>query len=241
MNLENKVVLITGANRGIGQAIVAQLLQRGVKKIYAAARDVSTLPDFNDQRIENMTLDITRPEQVAQAAQHARDIDILINNAGVAAFTSLLDGPNDLLKRDMDTNYYGTLAMVREFVPVLETKKGSAIVNVVTIGAFVNFPILGGYCASKAALFSLSQGIRIELAPKGIHVHTVNPGPIDTDMAKYFPGDKPSAASTAENILLALEKGEADIFPDETGQQMIGAWKNDYRDLEKMVADMHHG
>jgi len=240
MNLENKIILITGANRGMGKALVAQLLTRGVKKIYAAARDTNSLPNLNDSRVENIMLDITQPTQVAQAAKHANDIDILINNAGVAAFTSLLDGPTDLLQQDMDTNYYGTLAMVREFAPVLETKKDSAIVNMVTIGAFVNFPILGGYCASKAALFSLSQGIRIELAPKGIHVHTVNPGPIDTDMAKDFPGDKPSAALTVENILVALEGGVVDIFPDETSQQMIAAWKNDYRDLEKIVSDMHH-
>ncbi len=240
MNLENKTILVTGSNRGIGQAIVAQLLKRGVKKIYAAARDISKLPNFDDERVENITLDITQPEQIKQAAKKANDIDILINNAGVAASASLLDTPIDLIERDMNTNYYGTLSMIREFIPALENKPGGAIVNVVSIVAFASLPALGGYCASKAALFSLSQGIRTELAPKGIQVHTVNPGPIDTDMAKDFQGDKPSALHTAENILLALEADEIDIFPDDMGQHMIATWKNDYRDLEKMFADMHN-
>jgi short-subunit dehydrogenase len=140
----------------------------------------------------------------------------------------------------MNTNYYGTLDMVRAFVPVLETKKDAAIVNVVTIAAFANFPIIGGYSASKSALFSLSQGIRIELSSRGIAVHTVNPGPIDTRLAKEFPTDKADTNVTADNILNALEDGEADIFPDEIGRQMFATWKNDYRDLEAMVSELRH-
>jgi NAD(P)-dependent dehydrogenase (short-subunit alcohol dehydrogenase family) len=143
-------------------------------------------------------VDITKGEQVIAAAENAADVDILINNAGVASFSSILDGPRDLVVRDMNTNYYGTLDMVRAFVPVLETKKGAAIVNIVTIAAFANFPIIGGYSASKAALFSLSQGIRIELASRGIAVHTVNPGPIDTELAKEFPTDKADTNVTEE-------------------------------------------
>ena len=103
-----------------------------------------------------------------------------------------------------------------------------------------DFPIVGGYSSSKSALFSLSQGIRIELAPKGIAVHTVNPGPVDTELAKEFPMDKASPEQTADNILAGLERDEADIFPDEVGQQMFEVWKNDYRDLERMVFDMHN-
>ena len=186
-----------------------------------------------------LTIDITNGAQVDAAANTAADVDLLINNAGVASFSSILDGPRDLVERDMNTNYFGTLDMVRAFVPVLETKKDAAIVNVVTIAAFANFPIVGGYSASKSALFSLSQGIRIELASRGISVHTVNPGPVDTELAKEFPADKVSAESAAENILTGLENDEADIFPDEFGQQMFEVWKHDYRDLERMVFDMH--
>ena len=163
---------------------------------------------------------------------------MLLNNAGVAAFSSIVSGPMDLVTRDMDTNYYGTLNMIREFLPILEQKKNPVIVNMVTIGAFVNFPILGGYCASKAALFSITQGMRIELAPKGIAVHSVNPGPIDTDMAKDFETDKTSPEETAKGILNGLEADIADIFPDPGGEYMFNVWKEDYRGLEKMVAEM---
>ena len=239
MQLSNKTVLVTGANRGIGKALVTALLDRDVKKIYAAARDTAKLPAFNDDRVVALQLDIANIEEVQNAAKVADDIDLLINNAGVAAFTSLLTGPRELIERDMTTNYYGTLDMVREFAPLLENKEDAGIVNLVTIAAFANFPILGGYSASKAALFSLSQGIRVELAAKGISVHTVNPGPIDTDLAKDFPMEKASAADTAENILDGLANNEADIFPDAAGRQMFDVWNNDYRDLENMVLEMH--
>ncbi len=239
MNLNDKTALVTGANRGIGYAVVNALLGRGVKKIYAASRDASKLPDFGDARVVPIELDINDAAQIDNAAEVAGDIDLLINNAGVAAYTSLLTGPRELLERDMQTNYFGTLDMVRAFVPVLEDKQDAAIVNVVTIAAFANFPMLGGYSASKSALFSLSQGIRIELASKGISVHTVNPGPIDTDMARDFPADKASPEETAENILSGIESNEPDIFPDAFGRQLFDVWHNDYRDLEKMVLDMH--
>jgi len=241
MNFNNKVVLVTGANRGIGKELIVALLKRGVKKIYTASRNIDNLPDFGDERTVPLTLDITNQEQISESAKVADDVDVLINNAGIATFTSLLDGPLDLLERDMNTNYYGTLNMIREFVPVLEQKKSSAIVNIVTIGAFVNFPILGGYCASKSALFSLSQGIRIELAPNNIAVHTVNPGPIDTDMAEKFESEKTSPTLTAENIVMALEADEADIFPDPIGKGMFDLWNNNYRDLEAAVYEMQHG
>lgn len=239
MKLNNKTVLVTGANRGIGLAIVKALLGKGVKKIYAAARDSNSLPALHDARIIPITLDITDPAQVNNAASVATDVDLLINNAGVAAFSSLVGGPLDLVERDMRTNYFGTLDMVRAFVPVLESKSDAAIVNVVTIAAFANFPMIGGYSASKSALFSLSQGIRIELASKGIAVHTVNPGPIDTELAKEFPTDKADTDTTASNILAGLESDEADIFPDAQGRQMFDVWKQDYRALEQMVREMH--
>lgn len=238
MNFDDKVVLVTGANRGIGKAIVESLLKRGVKKIYTAARSITKLPDFNDERTVPLTLDITNKDQIETASKTAGDVNILINNAGIASFTSLLDGPLELLEGDMNTNYYGTLNMIRAFLPLLEKNPDSAIVNIVTIGAFVNFPVLGGYCASKSALFSLSQGIRIELAARNIAVHTVNPGPIDTDMAANFNSDKTSPEVTAENTLLALEAGEVDVFPDSIGKGMFELWSHDYRDLEAAVAQM---
>ena len=240
MNIENRTVLITGANRGIGRATVDALLAAGAAKIYAGSRRLDALPDFGDSRVVPLQLDITDPDSVRTAAATAADVDLLINNAGALGMGSVLDASLDSIENDMNVNYYGTLEMVRAFVPALETKPGAALVNVVTIAAFVNFPGLAGYSPSKAALYSLSQGLRIELAPRGTSVHTVNPGPIDTDMAKDLDMDKTSPATAAENIIRGLENDEADIFPDPAAEQMFGVWRGNYRDLEAAVYQMHH-
>ncbi len=241
MNFEKKTVLVSGTNRGIGKALVDALLDKKVHKVYATARQVESLPAYTDTRVVPVALDITNPEQVAEVSELANDVDILVNNAGVASANGFLDGSLELVRYDMDTNYYGTLNMLKAFAPVLKERDISAIVNVVTIGAFANLPMLGGYCASKAALFSLSQAMRIELESDNVTVHTVNPGPIDTDMSKGFDGDKQSAAVTADNIIRSVEAGELDIFPDAASQYMIDVWKNNYQDLEKVMADMNAG
>lgn len=238
MKIENRVVFVSGANRGIGQAIVEELLKNGVKKVYAGTKKPSSLPQWNDNRVVPIELDITNEKMVQAAADKANDVDLLINNAGVASFSSILDGPIENVHKDMNTNFFGSLRMVRTFVPVLEKAGTAAIVNIVTIGAFGSFPIVGGYCASKAALFSMSQATRIELAPKGISVHTVNPGPIDTRMAEEFNSEKTSPEVTAQNIVAGLKADEGDIFPDPGSQYMFEVWKNDYRELEKMIGQM---
>ena len=240
MKLSNKTVLVTGANRGIGRAIVEQLLTKDVNKIYAGARSPESLPDFGDDRVVPVKLDITNAEDVRKAAELASDVDLLINNAGVLAVGSLLSAPLEDVRRDMDVNYYGTLDVIRSFLPGLEARDEAAIANVVTIAAFVNFPGFGGYSASKSALWSLSQGIRIELATRGIAVHTINPGPIDTDMTRDLPFDKTSAEETAVNIVAGIESGDADIFPDAGSRQMFNVWSDDYRQLEQVVSEMHN-
>ncbi len=240
MNLTNKTILVSGANRGIGRATVEALLAEGVKKIYATARNVDDLPDSADERVVALQLDITDAESIANAANIANDVDVLINNAGVLYGGSLLEQADKGIEANFSTNFYGTLNVIREFLPGLESKKDASIVNVVTIAAFVNFPGFGAYSASKAALFSLSQGIRTELAPRGISVHTVNPGPIDTDMTRDIPFDKADVFETGRNIVAGLKNDEADIFPDAASQQMFGVWSGNYRDLERAVYDMHH-
>jgi NAD(P)-dependent dehydrogenase (short-subunit alcohol dehydrogenase family) len=239
MDFKNQTILITGSNRGIGKALVEASLKVGAKKIYAAARDVSSVPDFNDDRVEVIELDITNANHIAKAVELAGDINVLLNNAGVADFNSMLEGPMDRVQRDMDVNYFATLAMMRAFIPVLARNDFSAIVNIASIAAFVNFPMLGGYSASKAALFSATQAARIELASKNISVHSVNPGPIDTDMAAGMEMDKATPEDTAKNIVESLKDGVPDIFPDAQGAGMFELWKDDYRKLEAAVAEMH--
>jgi NAD(P)-dependent dehydrogenase (short-subunit alcohol dehydrogenase family) len=240
MKLNDRNILVTGANRGIGRALVDALLAAGAAKVYAGARRLESLPDFGDSRVQPVQIDITDPASVQAAAEVAADVDLLVNNAGTAQMASVTDAPLATLEADMNVNYYGTLNVIRRFLPTLDARPGAAIVNVVTVAAFVNFPGLGGYSASKAALFSVSQGLRIELAPRGIAVHTVNPGPIDTDMAKDLDMDKSSPETVAANVVRGLEADEADIFPDPAAEQMIGLWKGNYRDLEAAVYDLHH-
>lgn len=237
MELKKRTVFVSGANRGIGRALVEELLKRGVKKIYAGARDVSNIPNFKDKRVMPVTLDITNEQQVEAAAMRAEDIDMLINNAGVLAFESPLNGSMQGIRRDMEVNYYGTLLMMRSFIPVLEGKPDPVLANVVSIAAFVNIPLHGGYCASKAAAFSITQGARTELVSKGIRVHSINPGPIDTDMARGIDMEKTSPEETAKAIVNSIEAEESDIFPDPIGKKMFDIWNNNYRDLEQMVAD----
>lgn len=234
--IKDRIVFVTGANRGIGKALVQALLDHGAKKIYASARDIKKIPDFKDPRVVRVALDITNTAQLEAAAKLAYDTQILINNAGVLSNGSGLSAPFEDLERDMKTNYFGTLAAMRAFLPVLEKSKNAAIANVCSIASFVNFPFIGGYCASKAALFSITQGARLELAAKGIAVHTINPGPIDTDMARDIDMQKTSPEDTAKAIIKGLEAGEPDIFPDAGGRGMFEVWSKNYRDLEASVA-----
>ena len=240
MQFQDKVVFVSGANRGIGKALVEALLKRGVKKVYATARQLSQLPNFNDTRVVPIQLDITNAQQIEAATRDAADTEILINNAGIAEFVNALTAEMATVEKEMNVNYYGTLAMMRAFLPILEAKPAgtTAMANLTSIASFVNFPFLSSYCASKAALFSITQGARIDLAPKGIAVFSVNPGPIDTDMGKALEMEKTSPEETAEGILNGMEANEPDIFPDPHGRGMFSIWKEDYRKLEAVVADM---
>jgi NAD(P)-dependent dehydrogenase (short-subunit alcohol dehydrogenase family) len=214
-DIAGKAALVTGANRGIGLAIVEALLERGVSRVWAGTRRPEALTDLKAShggRLEVLTLDVTRGNEVADAARKATDLDLLVNNAGIANAigTPPTDGAG---RQEFDVNFFGSLAMSQAFTPAL-ARRGGAIVNVVSVAGLVSFPILLSYSASKAALHSLTQGLRAALRGEGIQVFGVYPGPVDTDMAKGIQMEKAPAKDVARAILDGLAAGTEDIFPD---------------------------
>lgn len=216
MDFSLGVALVTGANRGIGNAVVQALVARGVSKIYAGTRNPTSLETGG--RIVPVELDICDKEQVQAAAKRCADVTILINNAGIARMTPLLWGSDDSAAREeMRVNYFGTLGMCRAFAPILKGNGGGVIVNVISLLARVSLPQLGSYAASKAALYSLTQGIRGELAPQGTRVIGVLPGLVDTEMTKRINVPKMTAPEVADAIVDALADSESsDIYPGST-------------------------
>lgn len=237
MKLDNQTILVTGANRGLGEQIVRRLLTRNVKRVYTAARDVDSLPTFNDARVSPITLDITNRAQIASVIQAADDVNILINNAGALAFGSLLTSPYEFIARDLETNYYGLLNMVRGFAPVIE-RNGGAIANVLTLVSFASIAGIGGYSASKAAAWSLTQAIRAELKSKNIPVFGIYPGAVDTEMIASFDMPKTSPQSVAQAIVSGIEAGTEDIFPDPMAEQLGKLWLSNPKGLEQQFATM---
>jgi NAD(P)-dependent dehydrogenase (short-subunit alcohol dehydrogenase family) len=231
-NLSNKIVLVSGANRGIGAATVRELLKTDVKKIYAAARKPQSLPDFGDTRVVPLALDITDEASVKAAATTASDAEVLINNAGTAVFAGFLDSPTELIEGDMNTNYYGTLRVIRAFTPLLTARGSGVIANVVSVVGLTSAPGLAGYSASKAALQSLTQTLRANLKESGVKVLGIYPGPIDTDMARDIPLEKASPEHAAAEIVRGVAAGETYIFPDPVAKQIGALWEKDGRTLD---------
>jgi NAD(P)-dependent dehydrogenase (short-subunit alcohol dehydrogenase family) len=240
MNLQESVALVTGANRGIGKAFVEALVQAGASRIYVTARSIDTLKEvvaIAPERIIPLTLDVTNPAQVDAAAQIAQDVSLLINNAGVLGSGGLFT-PNSVetAQWEMNTNYFGTLAMVRAFAPILKVNAGGAIVNILSVVAVANAPVFSSYSASKAALHSLTQGIRAELAQQGTQVIGVFPGPVDTAMAEAVPMDKIAPIEVAKAALHAVEQGLDDVYPDPVSQHVFSALSTPLKAVEKEFA-----
>jgi NAD(P)-dependent dehydrogenase (short-subunit alcohol dehydrogenase family) len=241
MKIPNATALVTGANRGIGYALTNALLEAGAKKVYATARDMSkleTVTDLDASRVIPIQLDVTNHEQINSISGQAVDVNLLFNNAGVLTFGSILDVSTEAIASQFATNFYGTLNMARAFVPVIEKNQGGAIVNVLTVVALASMPGLSSYSASKAATWSMTQSLRASVAAKGIAVHGVFPGPVDTDMAAGIDMAKTSPADIAAAVLLGIETEQEDIFPDSMSTQLYAAWKQDHKAVEKQFALM---
>lgn len=243
-SIAGKIALVTGANRGIGAAIVDALVAAGAKQVYAAARNLSDLAPLvgrHGGRVSALALDVTDASQVAAAVSSAPDVQLLVNNAGVAA---MMGGPFtdpqwlEAGRKEMDVNYFGTFSVSQAFAPVLARNGGGAIVNLASVASLTNFPMLLAYSVSKAATHSLTQATRMLLAAQGTQVYGVYPGPIDTRMAENIEMPKTSPAECARAIVAGIENGTEDIFPDAMSQGMGAAYLSSPKGLEKQVASM---
>jgi NAD(P)-dependent dehydrogenase (short-subunit alcohol dehydrogenase family) len=223
--------VVTGANRGLGRNLIDALLDAGVDKVYALARDTSQIRE--DARVVPVAFDLLDPDSIAAAAQTAADATLLINNASTAAFADPLAARPEAVREELAVNFDGTFATIRAFVPVLERNGGGQIVNVLSLLALASAPPMAGYSASKAAVHSLTQALRPVLATKGITVHGVYPGGIDTDMLAGIDAPKTPPAEVAAGILEGLEADEEDIFPDPTSQAMSETWWSDPKAFER--------
>jgi NAD(P)-dependent dehydrogenase (short-subunit alcohol dehydrogenase family) len=219
MKIENKTILITGANRGIGRALLDEALRRGAKRVYAATRSPLRHPD---KRVTPLTLDVTNVSQIQQAANEVDTLDVLINNAGVAIYDDLSN--IDVIEQHLAVNFFGLLRVTHAFLPQLKRSKG-AIVNNLSLAGLAALPVIPAYSVSKAAAFNLTQSLRALLASQGVTVHAVVLGPIDTDMNRGFNIPKASPESAAQGIFGGLENGEEDIFPDPASQSISEGWR----------------
>jgi NAD(P)-dependent dehydrogenase (short-subunit alcohol dehydrogenase family) len=246
MKIKGSVALVTGSNRGIGKAYVEALIQKGAKKVYAAMRDVelfkkdhSSFIEEHKGVIEVLTLDVTKEEQVKLATVIASDVNLLVNNAGVATYQGFISAENlEAVRQEMEVNYLGTLSMIRAFSFILKNNGGGAIANILSVASLVNFPMLGSYSASKAALYSLTQGVRAELTEQKTRVFGIYPGPVDTDMAAGVPMEKAPPSEIAKGTFEAMEKGTEDIFIDPFAVQFEKEYKDNPFGYAKQFAEM---
>lgn len=220
MTISDKAVLVTGANRGIGRALIEEALTRDAKRVYAAARQPMTHPDG---RVTPLTLDVTNAAQIRRAVDDVESLDILINNAGLALYDDLSDPT--ALEQQLAVNLFGTYGVTRAFLPLLTRSRG-AIVNVGSVTAFAALPVIPAYSISKAAVFNLTQSLRALLVGQGVSVHAVLAGPVDTDMSRDLDIPKASPESVARAIFDGVQNGEEDIFPDPMAQSMAESWRS---------------
>lgn len=236
MDAKDKNVFITGANRGLGSALVEAALRHGARKVYAAARTPQAPAHARDPRVVVLAVDISDRAAVEAAAVTANDTDLLINNAGVLTSGSLLLLSDADLRADMDTNFYGTLRVIRAFLPVLSGRPEAAIANVLSISALAGEPPRGAYSASKAALHSATQALRAELRSRRISMHAVFPGPIETEMARSVDAPKARPEEVADQIFAGIAAGIDDIWPDQAAMSIGARWRKDPKAVEAALS-----
>jgi NAD(P)-dependent dehydrogenase (short-subunit alcohol dehydrogenase family) len=233
MQVEGSVALVTGANRGLGQAFARSLVDLGARRVYAAARHPEEITDNN---VTPIMLDITSAEQVAGAARSCADVNLLINNAVEAHQSPLIGAASpEPARAQMETNYFGTLTMCQAFAPVLARNGGRALVNMCSIVSFFNVPSMGSFCATKAALWSMTHGVRIELRSQGTLVVSVHVGFIDTRLSSGFDVHKHAPADIAAKVIEAVEAGSEEVLADERTRNVKA---NLPRDLELIYPEI---
>ncbi|WP_405866307.1 SDR family oxidoreductase [Streptomyces sp. NBC_01515] len=214
-NIEGSVVLVTGGSRGIGRALVEALYERGAKKVYATARDPKTVthPDAVP-----LALEVSDPASVAAAAEQAQDVTIVINNAGASVNANFLDSPIEDIRREFETNFYGPLLVTRAFVPIIERNGGGHILNFHSVLSWIG--LAGSYSASKAAFWSQTNSLRLDLKPRGIEVTGLHVGYVDTDMAARIDAPKSTPESVAAQALDGIESGAFEVLADDLTRQV---------------------
>src|SRR5262245_39233586 len=236
MTITDKAVLVTGANRGIGQALVEEALRRGVKRVYAGTRKPLV---HSDGRVTPLTLDVTNAAQIREAVEKVESLDILINNAGIGLYDDLSD--RAALESHLAVNLFGTYGVTPAFLPLLTRSRG-AIVNVLSLAALAPLPIIPAYSISKAAAFSLTRSLSALLAARGVSVHAVLAGLIDTAMSRDVDAPKISPESAARGILDGVERGEEEIFPDPMSESIAESWRSGAaKALERQFAALGQG
>jgi NAD(P)-dependent dehydrogenase (short-subunit alcohol dehydrogenase family) len=232
MQVNDRVALVTGANRGIGKAIVEALLAHGAKKVYAAVRTPPSAQELvaaSGGKVVAIALDLSQPQSILAAAKQAQDVEVVINNAGVLRTTGALDPQAaDSLQFELDINVYGLLRMAQAFAPVLKANGGGAFVQLNSVVSIKNFPNFATYSTSKAAAYSLTQALRADLAAQGTQVMSVHPGPIATDMgdAAGLSAIAEPPSIVAEALIAGLSAGQFHVFPDTMAKQFWGAYQS---------------
>ncbi|MEM9969415.1 MAG: SDR family NAD(P)-dependent oxidoreductase [Pseudomonadota bacterium] len=240
MQIKNSVALVTGANRGVGRTYVAQLIEQGAAKVYAASRNLDALADavaVDPQRVVPLALDVTNAGMINAAARTADDVTLLINNAGSLTFGGALDVSDAGLAQDMAVNNDGLREMTRAFAPVIAGNGGGAVVNMLTLLSFVSAPGFAGYNASKAAAWSMAMSLRAYLRPQGIQVINAFPAGIDTDMLAGVDAPKDSPEAVVRDVLAAVLAGQEDVYPA-SASDVFDAWRTDQKSVEAAFAEM---